>query len=357
MSFNTGFTKLFKEYGIKHPIVQAPMAKVVNAKLTSEVRLAGGLGFLQAAYLSYEDFEKELKTAHELLKSHIDPTNGNLPIGIGFMTFTLDSQSSLPFLHLSLSYKPLAIWFSFGDFSKYVMEIRSLSPNTKIFAQVQTIEQAIFAYNNEADVIVVQGNESGGHGLMNNSSNSTLLPETVDKLNQIYSSRDINDEKLKRPIVLAAGGISDGRGLASTLMLGGDGVVMGTRFVVSKESSYHQNAKQCIIDTNDGGKNTVRTQIFDKLQEKNIWSSQWDGRAIKNKTVEEGEKLADDENGISERKRIFKEATLEHDYSRAVIYAGTGIGLIHNELSVKEIVETTVKLALETVERVYHSML
>ncbi|CAG8522286.1 843_t:CDS:2 [Funneliformis caledonium] len=336
------------------------MAKITNGKLASEVSLAGGLGFLQTGYLSYEEFEKELKTAHELLQPHIKPTNGNLPIGIGFMTFALDSQLSLPFsrsvLHLSLSYKPIAIWFSFGDFEKYVIIVRSLSPNTKIFAQVQTIEQAIYAYNNEADVIVVQGNESGGHGLMNNSSTSTLIPETIDQLNQIYSSRGINDEKLKRPIVLAAGGISDGRGLASILMLGGDGVVMGTRFVVSKESSSHQNAKQCIIDTNDGGKNTVRTQLFDKLQEKNVWDSQWDGRAIKNKTVEEWEKLADEEDGINERKRIYKEATLEKDYSRAVIYAGTGIGLIHNELSVKEIVESTVKLALETVERVYHSI-
>lgn len=238
------------------------------------------------------------------------------------MTFALDSEfsssssDSSSSLHLTLSYKPLAIWFSFGDFSKYVPIVRSLSPHTKIFAQVQTIEQAIHAYKNNADVIVVQGNESGGHGLVNGASTLTLVPEAVDTLNQIYSSS--KEENLKKPVILAAGGIIDGRGLASILMLGGDGVVMGTRFIVCKESAAHPDAKKIIINTNDGGVNTVRTQIFDKLKEKNTWPSQWDGRAIKNKTVEESEELGDDDEKISERKKVYKEAVSGKDFSRAV---------------------------------------
>ncbi|CAB4481628.1 inosine monophosphate dehydrogenase [Rhizophagus irregularis] len=356
-SFNTGFISLFKEYGIKYPIVKAPMAKISDVKLASEVYLAGGLSFLSTGYKSYEDIDNDLKSIRELLKS--TPTNGLLPIGIAFMTFALDSEfsssSSNSSLHLTLSYKPLAIWFSFGDFSKYVPIVRSLSPHTKIFAQVQTIEQAINAYKNNADVIVVQGNESGGHGLINGASTLTLVPEAIDTLNQIYSSS--KEENLKKPIILAAGGIIDGRGLASVLMLGGDGVVMGTRFIVSKESAAHPDSKKIIINTNDGGVNTVRTQIFDKLKEQNTWPSQWDGRAIKNKTVEEIEELGGDDEKIGERKKIYKEAVLGKDYSRAVIYAGSGVGLIRDEPSVKEILENTAKVATETITHVYNSVI
>ncbi|RIA88234.1 2-nitropropane dioxygenase [Glomus cerebriforme] len=359
-SFNTGFIELFKEYGIKYPIVKAPMARIDDTKLVSEVYLAGGLSFLSTGYKSYEDLENDLKSIHELLKSHINPTNGLLPIGIAFMTFALDSEfssspsSSNTLLHLTLSYKPLAIWFSFGDFSKYVPIVHSLSPHTKIFAQVQTIEQAVHAYQNNADVIVVQGNESGGHGLVNGASTLTLVPEAIDTLNQIYSSKD---ENLKKPIILAAGGIIDGRGLASILLLGGDGVVMGTRFIVCKESAAHPDAKKIIINTSDGGRNTVRTQIFDKLRDKNGWPSQWDGRAIKNKTVEENEKFDDDDEKVGEKKKVYKEAILGKDYSRAVIYAGAGIGLIHSESSTKEILENTAKVAIETIERAYNTVI
>ncbi|GBB86594.1 hypothetical protein RclHR1_00130035 [Rhizophagus clarus] len=354
--FDTGFIQLFKEYGVKYPIVSAPMAKISEIKLASEVYLAGGLGFISTGYKSYEDVENDLKSIRELFKSHTTSTDGLLPIGIAFMTFALDSEfsssSSDSSLHLTLSYKPLAIWFSFGDFSKYVPIVRSLSPRTKIFAQVQTIEQAIQAYKNDVDVIVMQGNESGGHGLVNNASTLTLVPEAVDTLNQIYSS----SKGLKKPIILAAGGIIDGRGLASVLMLGGDGVVMGSRFIVCKESAAHPDAKKIIINTNDGGVNTVRTQIFDKLKEKNTWPSQWDGRAIKNKTVEEDEELGNDDEKIGERKKIYKEAFSRKDFSRAVIYAGAGVGLIHNDPTAKEILEDTVKVAAEKISHVYNSV-
>ncbi|CAG8479115.1 5929_t:CDS:2 [Diversispora eburnea] len=322
MAFNTKFTELFKCIGIKYPIVSAPMAFVTGVELATQVTLGGGFGFIPAGIKTAEELSHDLKSAMNLFNSSPEL----LPIGVGFMTFILD-KDGVSTLKAALSHKPAAVWFSFGDFQKYLPIVREMSPKTKIFSQIQTVEMAIVSAKFGVDVIVAQGNESGGHGLINNASTLTLVPETVDAL---------NDSGNGHIPVLAAGGIMDGRGLASALMLGASGVVMGTRFVASKESLSKPQAKEMLVKSFDGGVSTIRTNVFDKLRQPNVWPEHFDGRALRNKTLEDNIDFNDEKKTVEKRK-IYGEAMKNADYSRAVIYAGAGVGLIKEILSAKRV--------------------
>jgi nitronate monooxygenase len=102
----------------------------------------------------------------------------------------------------------------------------------------------LHAVNAGAHVIVAQGSDSGGHGAANSASIVSLVPEILSVAPHIP--------------VLAAGGIVNGAGIAAALILGAQGVVMGTRFAVSKESTMAEGAKALILKTRDAGATTRR---------------------------------------------------------------------------------------------------
>lgn len=118
-----------------------------------------------------------------------------------------------------------------------------------------------------ADVIVAQGTEAGGHG--QSEPLITLLPRVVDACPDVP--------------VAAAGGIADGRGLAATMMLGAEGVLMGTRFYASQEADGHPDAKRRIVDAQGG--QTVRSIVFD-LSRRNRWPDPYTGRVLMNSHAE-----------------------------------------------------------------------
>src|SRR5581483_3808158 len=120
-----------------------------------------------------------------------------------------------------------------------------------IFAicQVQTMQHAREAVAAGADIIVAQGTEAGGHGALR--ATITLVPEVADYL----------AKESPATILAAAGGIADGRGLAAALMLGAEGVLMGSRFWASREAAVHPSFQKAAM-TADGDA-TVRTTVVD----------------------------------------------------------------------------------------------
>ena len=108
-------------------------------------------------------------------------------------------------------------------------------------------KEAQIAKDADADVIVAQGSDAGGHGFINSASVISLVPEIISTI--------------PGTPVLAAGGISDGSGVLAALALGADAVVMGTRFAVANESAMADKAKDAIVKTRDGGINTKRYYI------------------------------------------------------------------------------------------------
>ena len=132
---------------------------------------------------------------------------------------------------------------SFGDAEELVAMAKDAGVPT--IWQIQRLSQAEQAMNAGVDVVVAQGQEGGGHGM--DRGLMSLLPAVRDLVGS-------------QTIVLAAGGIADGRGLAASLMLGADGVMLGTRFWASIEAQGSDVAKAAIVDAK--GDNTVRSKVF-----------------------------------------------------------------------------------------------
>ena len=243
--------RLTQTLGIEHPVLLAPMDLVSGGRLAGAVSQAGGLGMLGGGYGDGEWIEQEWARA------------GNSRIGCGFITWSLAKQPGV--LDATLARQPAAVMLSFGDPRPFAPAIHAAG--ARLICQVQTVAQAREALDAGADVIVAQGTEAGGHG--QSEPLFALLPQVVDAC----------------PVtpVVAAGGIADGRGLAAAMMLGAEGVLMGTRFYASQEADGHPEAKRRIVEA--AGGQTVRSIVFD-LSRRNRWPAPYTGRLLRNAHLE-----------------------------------------------------------------------
>jgi nitronate monooxygenase len=300
--------RLTQTLGIEHPVLLAPMDVVSGGKLAAAVSHAGGLGLLGGGYGEGDWIEREWARA------------GNARIGCGFITWSLAKRPGL--LDGVLARQPAAIMLSFGDPRPFAAAIHAAG--ARLICQVQTVAQAREAMSAGADVIVAQGTEAGGHG--QSEPLLTLLPQVVDACPDI-------------PVV-AAGGIADGRGLAAAMMLGAEGVLMGTRFYASQEADGHPEAKRRIVAA-EGGQ-TVRSIVFD-LSRRNRWPDPYTGRVLRNHHAEhwlgrEAELAAQAE----EVARDYAAARARGDFDVAGVIAGEACGLIHDIPTAGEIVQRIV---------------
>ena len=146
----------------------------------------------------------------------------------------------------------------------------SRPPAFPLFCQLQTRADAERAIDCGADVIVAQGTEGGGHG--GTRATLTLVPEIADLI----------AKRAPQTLLCAAGGIADGRGLAAALMLGADGVVVGTRFWASQEALVHPNLHAAALAA--GGDDTVRQSVLDIVRGR-PWPARYTGRVLENDFV------------------------------------------------------------------------
>ena len=308
-------TALTKRLDIHHPVLLAPMAGCAGGAMAAAVTKAGGLGLVGGGFCDDAWLQTEYTRA------------GNTRVGVGFITWALAERPES--LALALDREPAAIMLSFGDHTPFVDAIKQAG--VPLICQVQTLAQAIHAARTGADVIVAQGQEAGGHGMRSRGAIS-LVPAAVDALGADFP-------------VVAAGGIADGRGLAAALMLGGSGVLMGTRFSAARESLWRDDMKGRV--TAAKGDDTVRTEVFDMLDGRG-WPAPFDGsRALRNTVADRwhGDEAALREVLDEERAR-YAEADARGDYSVKALPAGEGVDLIHDVLPAAEIVERTVAEAV-----------
>lgn len=290
-------TALTEMFGLRHPIVLAPMGGVAGGRLAAAVSNAGGLGLIgggygDAAWLSAEG--ARVKAA----------TTG--PWGIGLITWSIRPAV----LELALSLRPAAFMLSFGDPVPYAATIKAAG--CKLICQVQDLEQACRAHSAGADIIVAEGTEAGGHGGIR--ATLPLVPAVVDAVAPVP--------------VIAAGGIADGRGLAAALMLGAHGVLMGTRFYASEEALGVEAAKRRIVAASAG--DTVRTPVFDIVRGY-PWPREYHGRALRNRFVDvwEGHESALSEAALAERS-AYQAAASTGDVDTAVVWASEAVDLIND---------------------------
>jgi nitronate monooxygenase len=136
--------------------------------------------------------------------------------------------------------------------------------------------------------------------------------------------------------VLAAGGIVEGRGLAAALMLGAEGVLMGTRFYAATEASGHERAKERIVAA--GGGNTQRTRVFD-LVRGHEWPEAYTGRALRNTFLERWDGREEDlAAALDAELPAFQTAEREGNVDTAMVWAGEAVDLISDILPAAELV-------------------
>jgi nitronate monooxygenase len=294
-------TRLTERFGIKHPILSAPMDVIAGGKLASAVSAAGGLGFLGGGYADDETwFPREFAAA------------GNQSVGCGFITWSLRKRPEM--LAPVIARKPRAIFLSFDDPEPFASQIKAAG--IPVICQLQTRADAERALDVGVDVIVAQGAEGGGHG--GGRATLTLVPELADLI----------AKRAPQTLLCAAGGIADGRGLAAALMLGADGVVVGTRFWASAEALVHTNLHDAALKAD--GDATVRQSVLDIVRERD-WPARYTGRVLRNELL--GEWLGREDELRAAKGEVlarYKEAAKDADPRIVATIIGEAAGLIHS---------------------------
>ena len=318
MAIQTLLTERFK---LRHPVVLAPMALAGGGKLAAAVTAAGGLGLIGGGYGDADWLETQFQAA------------GNQSVGCGFITWSLAKQPHL--LTNVLAHRPAALMLSFGDPAPFSPSIAAAG--VPLICQCQTMGHVREALAAGAAVIVAQGGEAGGHGMSRGSL--SFVPEVADHLKA--NAPDV--------LLLAAGGIADGRGLAASLMLGADGVLIGTRLWASQEALVHGNHHKAIVDSD--GDSTLRTTTPDIARrldwpagftariKRNAFTAQWHGR--------ESELLAHADHESAKYSKAFTAG----DTDQAGVWFGEAAGLIHTIEPAQTIIERMVSEAEQCLRR------
>ena len=297
---------------IRHPIVLGGMAGSTSVPLVAAVSNAGGLGTLGIARTAAEQIPKDIGAIR-------DATKG--PFGVNFLLFLARE----PAIDAALNARPPVFSVAWARTDQDLRGLfgRAHEAGSRVMYMAGTVPEAQRAKAAGADVIVAQGTEGGGHvGWM---ATMTVLPMIVDAVGSTP--------------VMAAGGIADGRGLAAALALGAQGVLLGTRFLATKESPLHPNFKQAVLDSD--GHDTVLTEIPD-IARANVWPGAM-ARSRRNAFIE---RWAGRESELRARQpeaaAALQRALETGDADNASLLIGQDAGLIHDIPPAAEIVERIV---------------
>ena len=292
-------TKLF---GIKYPIIQAGMVWVSGYKLAAAVSNAGGLGLIGAGSM-YPD----------VLREHIQKCKRatNKPFGVNLPLFYPDLEQVF---NIIVEEGVKIVFTSAGN--PKLLTKRFQDAGIKVAHVVSSVKFALKSQEAGVDAVVTEGFEAGGHNGREETTTFTLIPMVK--------------EQLKVPLI-AAGGIATGRGMLAAMVLGADGVQIGSRFVTSEESSAHQNFKDTVVNTPDGGTELTLKELMPVRLIKNDFYNQVQELYKKKASIEELQDLL----GRARAKR----GMFEGDLIEGELEIGQVAGLIHKIMPAGKIVE------------------
>ena len=215
--------RICKLFGIKYPVIQGGMVWCSGWRLASAVSNCGGLGLIGAGSMHPETFEEHVR------KTKLAT---NLPFGVNIPLFYPQVDALMDII---LREKVGIVFTSAGSPKKYTSMLHDHGINV-----AHVVSSAAFAAKSEAagvDAIVAEGFEAGGHNGREETTTLTLIPRVR--------------KETSLPL-LAAGGIATGNAMLATMILGADGVQIGSRFAVSRESSAHENFKNYVVNSREG---------------------------------------------------------------------------------------------------------
>ncbi|CAM3879011.1 NAD(P)H-dependent flavin oxidoreductase [Smaragdicoccus niigatensis] len=309
-------TRLTKQLGIAHPIISAPMALAAGGALAAAVTRAGGLGLIGGGYGNSDWIRTQFEAA------------GAERVGVGFITWSV--QRSPGVVAEALALNPVAVMLSFGDPAAFADQIKDAGAT--LICQCQNLNHVEQAVRAGADIIVAQGSEAGGHGAFRGTL--SLVPEVADFL----STRS------PETLLVAAGGIADGRALAASLLLGADGVLMGTRLWASSEAVVHPRHHETIVASN--GDDTIRTSTPDIARGLD-WPAEFTARIRRNAFTE---RWHGDEQSLAANTAVegprYSAAFADGDPDNAGVFFGEAAGLIHSIEPAGSIIERVIAEAV-----------
>ena len=289
---------------IEYPIFQGGMAWIADASLAAAVSEAGGLGIITGTAPT-DWVRDEIRKAKKLTDN---------PFGVNIMLMDVHADE---IAKMVCEEGVKVVTTGAGSPGKY-MEMWK-AHGVKVIPVVASVALAKRMEKAGADAIIAEGTESGGH--VGQLTTMALVPQVVDAVNIP---------------VLAAGGIGDGRGVAASFMLGAEGVQLGTRFLVAKECTVHQNYKERVIKAKD-----IDTEVTGRSTGHPI-------RVIKNKLTREFIKLEKEGASVEQLEELGRgclSKAVKGDVDFGSVMAGQISGLINKEQSCKEIIEEIMREA------------
>lgn len=299
-------TRITELLGIEHPIIGSPMGDVSYPPLVAAVSNAGGLGILAGGIFEPEKLREAIRQVKELTDK---------PFGVNYVGYLPTSGE----VRAALIEEGVRVAsFGKGD-PKDMLDITGKHGLINM-PTVGAVKHAITAAGYGVQACILQGMEAGGHASF--VSSMVLLPKVVDSV-------DI-------PVV-AAGGFCDARGLVAALALGAEGIGMGTRIMLTKESPLPDNIKQAYLDASE--EDTILTK----------WGTGARCRALHNKLVDVLEERQEDPPNPRHYMRVAYE---QGDCDGGFMPAGQVVGRIHDIPTCKELIERIMDETEEILQRI-----
>jgi enoyl-[acyl-carrier protein] reductase II len=294
--------KITQLFSIKYPIIQGGMIWNSGYKLASAVSNAGGLGLIGAGSMY-----------PEVLREHIQKCKKatDKPFGVNIPMLYPNIEE---IINIVVEEGVKIVFTSAGNPKTWTSFLKQ-----KGIIVVHVVSSSVFALKAQeagVDAIVAEGFEAGGHNGRDETTTLTLIPMVR--------------EKIQIPII-AAGGIATGKGMLATMILGADGVQVGSRFAASVESSAHENFKQAIIGLQEGDTQLTLKELAPV-------------RLIKNKFYQDVQALYERTSSKEELVQLLgraraKKGMFEGDLEEGELEIGQIAGLIHEILPVQKIIQ------------------
>jgi NAD(P)H-dependent flavin oxidoreductase YrpB (nitropropane dioxygenase family) len=301
-------TRVTRLLGTEYPVIQAGMSVHTSPELVAAVSNAGGLGLVGSVFREPDDLAAVVRAVHGLTDQ---PFGANVVL----------AEPWDAYLEILLTLGVPVISTSWGDPAPVVE--RAHAAGAKVIHQVETVAEVDPVVAAGVDIIVAQGGDGGGH--VGRVGTMALVPAVVDAAGDV-------------PVV-AAGGIADGRGLAAALLLGAEGVLVGTRFLATTESPVPEGWKQALLAANP--EDAWQTDLPDILDE-----HAWPGatvRVLANRPVRDWQGQEGAVAAIREQLRAdIDRAWQAGDAEGYFVYAGQSAGLVHEILPAGEVVRRMV---------------
>ena len=248
-------TRITDLLGVRYPVVQSGMRWVSRAELAAAVSNAGGLGVLSA----------HTQPDAQALRREIERTRAltALPFGVNLTLLAANAGVDIDgFVRVVVEERIPVVETAGGSPAKYLGALKTAG--VKVLHKATSVRHALKAQSLGVDAVIIDGFECAGHPGQDDVPGLVLIPAAA--------------QALSIP-VLAAGGIADARGLVAALALGADGVCMGTRFLLTRESPLHLDVKARMLAARETDTTLVGRRFGDSI------------RVLRNRTVDEAARL------------------------------------------------------------------